>query len=144
MTLARLFILVSFAAGLPVSAATLHQSDFNAANPWPTLAANRTGGALATVALAPVGTTDTAGSATPTTGLRLSVDASAATASRTAGVTSGLLAIANPEPDPAKLTLAFMLSASLARPVTVRVESFDAAGARTGGFTSLIHPAAAD
>jgi len=140
----RIFALFPFIAVGALSGATLLQTDFNAANPWPAFAATRTGGATATAALAPVGTIDTAGSVTPTTGLRLSVDTTAATGGWSAGVTSGLLAVTNTEPDPAKLTLAFMLSTSLPRPVIVRIESFDAAGNRTGGLTTLVHPAAAD
>lgn len=59
-------------------------------------------------------------------------------------MSSGRLALANSEPDLAKLTLAFSLSVSFARPVIVRIESFDAAGARTGGLAAFGHPAAAD
>lgn len=134
-------------ATTPLSAATLLQTDFHTSNPWPALAAYRTattGAVTASAALAPVGTIDTAGSATPTTGLRLTVDGSSATGTWSAGVSSGRLALTNTEPDPAKLTLAFMLSVSLARPVIVRIESFDATGARTGGLAGLVHPAAAD
>ncbi|MEY2884810.1 MAG: hypothetical protein RL490_2534, partial [Pseudomonadota bacterium] len=123
-----------------VGAATLLQTDFNTANLWPALAAYRTvatGTVTATAALSPVGTIDTAGSATPTTALRLSVDSTGASGPWSAGVTSGRLPLANTEPDPAKLTLAFSLSVSLNRPVIVRVESFDAAGTRTGGLVGL-------
>lgn len=128
-------------------AATLHQTDFNATNPWPGLAAYRatsTGTIVASAAIAPVGTIDTLGGSTPTPGLRLTVDSTAATAPWRAGVSSGPLAVVNTEPDLARLTLAFSLSVSLARPVIVRVESFDPPGTRTGGLATLVHPAAAD
>ena len=57
---------------------------------------------------------------------------------------SGLLPVQNPETNLGKLTLSFRLSASSARPVTVRVESFDASRNRTGALVGTIYPAAPD
>ncbi|BCM88951.1 hypothetical protein IAD21_00793 [Abditibacteriota bacterium] len=59
-------------------------------------------------------------------------------------ISSGPLAIANSETNLGKLTLAFSLSASAARPVVVRVESFDKKQKRTGGLETTIYPAAPD
>jgi hypothetical protein len=134
-------------AGSQLRAGTLLQADFNSATPWPALAAYRivsAGAVAASAVVAPVGTIDTAGSVTPTGAVLLSVDSSAALGAWSAGAGSGLLAVANTEPDAARLTLAFTLSVSLARPVIVRVESFDATGARTGGLATIVYPAAAD
>ncbi len=153
LSLSRTFTVLGFLAVTfrSLSAATLLQADFNANNPWPVLTAYRTtagaspvSAVVASASVAPVGTIDVAGSSSPTNAVRLVVDSSAATGPWSAGVSSGLLALTNPEPDLAKLTLAFSLSVSLSRPVSVRVESFDAAGARTGGLVGLVHPAAAD
>ncbi|BCM88517.1 hypothetical protein IAD21_00350 [Abditibacteriota bacterium] len=80
-----------------------------------------------------VGTIDIAGSTRPTLGL-----------SSSSMISSGPLALKNTEPNLGKLTLAFMLSASAARPVTVRVESFDKNKKRTGGIERTISPAAPD
>ncbi len=57
---------------------------------------------------------------------------------------SGLLPVNNAETNLGKLTLSFSLSASLAKPVAVRVEFFNAAKRRTGELSGLIYPAAPD
>ena len=80
-----------------------------------------------------VGTIDVAGSTQPSQGLR---------AMKT--LSSGPLTIANRETNLGKLTLAFSLSSSAARPVKVLVESFDAAQQRSGGLETTITPAAPD
>lgn len=131
----------------PAHAATLLQADFNAANPWFGFAAYRTvsaGIVTVTAVIAPVGTIDTVGSSAPTGGVRLTVDSAAAIGPWSAGVSSGMIAVTNSEYDLAKLTLAFSLSVSLARPVIVRVKSFAGSGIRSGGLATLVHPAAAD
>lgn len=81
----------------------------------------------------PVGTIDTAGSTMPSGGLL----------ARQA-LTSPPLPISNPEANLAKLTLSFSLSVSVARPVTVKIESFDAKKKRTGSLETQIYPAAPD
>lgn len=80
-----------------------------------------------------VGTIDIAGSRQPSLGL-----------SSSSLISSGPLALRNTETNLGKLTLAFMLSASAARPVMVRVESFDTKKKRTGGLERTISPAAPD
>ncbi|MBC7807486.1 MAG: hypothetical protein H7145_15220, partial [Akkermansiaceae bacterium] len=57
---------------------------------------------------------------------------------------SGLLSIRNSETNLGKLTLSFDLSASAAKPISVRVESFDANRKRTGARVGTIYPAAPD
>ena len=79
-----------------------------------------------------VGTIDVAGS----------TQASGALAGAT--LTSGPLAVSNAETNLGKLTLAFNLSASAAKPIAVRVESFDQNKKRTGGLETTIFPAAPD
>ncbi|MDQ3814959.1 MAG: right-handed parallel beta-helix repeat-containing protein [Armatimonadota bacterium] len=103
----------------PTPAGTLLSFDFET-KVWPDLTA------------AAVGTIDVAGSAQPSAGLR------------GAKIVSGPLPIRNAETNLGKLTLAFSLAASAARPVTVRVESFDAGQQRTGGLETTIYPAAPD
>ena len=61
-----------------------------------------------------------------------------------ATLASGPLPISNSETNLGKLTLAFNLSASAAKPIAVRVESFDANKARTGALETTIYPAAPD
>lgn len=76
--------------------------------------------------------------------LVLTVDSSKAIGPWTAELVTGGIALDNIENDLGKLTLAFMLSASAPLPVTVRVESLDAAGNPSGALMGTIHPAAAD
>ncbi len=105
----------------PLRAGTLLQFNFDDANRWNNLA------------ISPVGTIDFAGSTTPSGGLR------------SPGIlSSGPLSLKNTEADLGKLTLALSLSASAARPVRVRVESFDQNKKRTGGLETVIYPAAPD
>ncbi len=80
-----------------------------------------------------VGTLNIAGSTQPSRGLR---------SSRL--ISSGPIVIKNTETNLGKLTLAFDLSASAARPVRVRVESFDKNKKRTGGLQTTIYPTAPD
>ena len=129
-------------------AATLLKSDFNAASPpaWPDAAASATPRALsATVALQPVGTVDAVNTTQASGALLLTVRV-VPSASRKwrAALVSGLLPISNSETNLGKLTLSFSLSASTARPVAVRVESFDATKRRTGALTGFLYPAAPD
>ncbi|WP_395139002.1 hypothetical protein [Armatimonas sp.] len=100
---------------------TLLQLDFNSGEPWP--GAQRK----------PVGTIDTAGSQETSGGML---------AKRI--LTSDLLAVSNPETNLGKLTLSFSLSVSALRPVSVKLESFDAKKKRTGSLETTIYPAAPD
>lgn len=72
------------------------------------------------------------------------VEAAAARGNWSASLASGPLAVQNNETNLGKLTLAFSLSAPSARPVKVRVESFNAQRQRTGGLETVIYPAAPD
>ena len=100
---------------------TLLQLDFNSGEAWP--GAERK----------PVGTIDTAGSREPSGGML---------AQR--ALTSPLLPVSNPETTLGKLTLSFSLSVSTVRPVTVRIESFDAKKKRSGSLETQVFPAAPD
>lgn len=94
------------------------------------------------IASAAVGTIVQANTDQASGGLQLSAEIGEVSGTWQALFHSGLLPVTNPEVDPAKLTLAFDLAASIARPVVVRMESFDAQKRRTGGMESTIYPAA--
>ena len=128
-------------------AATLLKNDFNtAASAWPEATAKATPRALsATVAVQPVGTVDAVNTTQASGALLLTArGVPAAPRQWRAALVSGLLPVSNSEANLGKLTLSFSLSASAARPVAVRVESFDAAKRRTGGLTGFVYPAAPD
>jgi len=139
---------------LQVGAATLLKSDFNTASSpaWPNASVSSTPTVRATVTIHPVGTVDAAGTAAPSGALLLTArplssgknGVKSSQGAWGAALVSGLLPVRNPETNLGKLTLSFSLSASDARPVTVRVESFNAARRRTGGLAGLIYPAAPD
>lgn len=108
----------------PIAAAllrwgTLFQTNFESGMGWPD---------CPPVA---VGTIDSAGSTQTSQGLRSSTL-----------ISSGPLALQNTETNLGKLALAFSLSASAARPVKVRVESFNQKRKRTGGIETTIYPPA--
>jgi hypothetical protein len=110
------------------NAETLLRYDFNETVNWPL-----TSGMVA----GPFGTIDVAGGKDPS-GIRLAADKGTAT------IHSGLLAVKDSETNLAKVTLAFNLSVAVARPVTVRVVSFNAERKRGGGLEKIIYPAARD
>jgi hypothetical protein len=129
-----------------VHAATLFSSDFNTASlsAWPSASAMSSSHSVsATVALQPVGTVDVADSTAPSGAMQLTARPPERGA-WSAALVSGPLPVRTPETNLGKLTLSFSLSASAARPVIVRVESFNAAKRRTGGLSGLIYPAAPD
>lgn len=105
----------------PLRAGTLFQTDFENGAVW---SGNKPTN---------VGTIDIAGSTKPSLGLR-----------STTRISSGPVALKNSETNLGKLTLAFQLSSSAARPVIVRVESLDKLKKRTGGIQTQIFPAAPD
>ncbi len=148
----RIFWLLLVLALLPspVGAATLLKTDFNTASSpvWPNAAAASTSAALhAKVSLGLVGTVDTANATEASRALLLTVrplGAGSGKGAWGAALVSGLLPVRNLETNLGKLTLSFSLSSSDIQPVTVRVESFDAAKRRTGGVAGLIYPAAPD
>jgi hypothetical protein len=130
-----LVALVAVSAGAQQPAArggTLLACDFNGPATWPQ---KPTPGA---------GTIDVAGGREGSGGLLLVVDAAAARGAWKAGLASGPLALKNAETNLGKLTLGFNLSVSAARPVRVRIESFDARRRRTGGLEARVYPAAPD
>ncbi len=122
------------------SAGTLLQFDFNGDVTWPQTAErpNAPG-----VTAGKFGTIDEAGSTENSGGLRLVINATTNDDWETS-LSSGPLAVENPETDLAKLTLAFSLATTRALPIRVIVESFDENKARTGGLETVINPAAAD
>ena len=73
----------------------------------------------------------------------LTVDATAASKTWSAGLRTPSLAVENAETALAKLTLSFDLQASQPRPVRVRVASFDAKRKQTGGLEKWVYPPAA-
>ena len=121
------------------SRGTLLQFDFNDANSWPQRIAPG-----AVVEAGNVGTIDAAGGKDASGGLLLVVNREAPQGEWVAALHSGPLAVRNTETHLGKLTLGFSLSVSKARPVTVRIESFDAQRRRTGGLATAIYPAAPD
>ena len=122
--------------------------DFDATNPLPALAASSTqepkasGVAARANWVADVGTIREEGTCTRTGAIRLQVDASDTAKAWSGALTTGGLAVQNGETNLAKLTLAFDLRTSSARPVVVRIESLDTAKRRTGRLERVIHPAA--
>jgi hypothetical protein len=122
--------------------------DFDAQNPLPALAASNTqepkASSVAARAnwVADVGTIQEEGTCIRTGALRLQVDASDTAKAWSGALTTGGLAVQNSETNLAKLTLAFDLRVSSARPVVVRIESLDAETRRTGRLEKIIHPAA--
>jgi hypothetical protein len=129
----------------PVSAPARLSYDFNAANPWPTFSTIASDSNIfAQSSLQPVGTIDMAGTSNASGGLLLAVDSSKANKVWNAALDSGPLAVATGETDLGKLTLGFMLSASSAQPVSVRIESIDKKGRRSGGLAGAVYPAAPD
>jgi hypothetical protein len=118
----------------------LLQQDFNGSATWPELSAD----AGSVAALKPVGTIDVANTSTPSGAALLTVSTAAGGKAGGAGLVSGLLPVSNKETNLAKLTLSFDHSVSSVRPVTVRVESFDANKKRTGGREGVAYPAAPD
>ncbi|MBC7809275.1 MAG: right-handed parallel beta-helix repeat-containing protein [Akkermansiaceae bacterium] len=124
----------------PAHGGPLLREDFNTPGVWSELSATGAGG---TAALKPMGTIDVADTTAPSGAVVLNVDAAKGGAWN-AALTSGLLPVRNPETNLAKLTLSFDHSVSSVRPVTVRIESFDANKKRTGGREAIVYPAAPD
>jgi hypothetical protein len=112
---------VTCGSTVPLRVGTLLQTNFE------------TGAGWGKVAPTAVGTIDLAGSTQPSRGLHSN-----------ALISSGPLSIKNSETNLGKLTLAFSLSASAARPVRVLVESFNARKQRTGGLETFVYPAASN
>lgn len=124
--------------------------DFNDVNPlWGFGGeAQQTPAATTTTALATwdahAGVIEKEGTAERTGALRFRVNSAAKAEAWSGTLRTGLLPAHCPESDLAKLTLAFDLSASSARPVRVVIESFDAQQKRTGGREGLVYPASPD
>ena len=137
-----------FAGAAPAPGGPLLQQNFNGPTAWSSLAATiapAASGVRVTAAHGPVGTIDAADSTTPSGAVRLTVDHPAANGRAwSAALTSGLLPVHTAETDLGKLTLSFDHSVSSVRPVTVRIESFDARRRRTGGREGAVYPAAPD
>ncbi len=118
--------------------------DFNAENPWTTAAPVVSDRVTADLTWEPVGTYDTRDSAEQSPALLLRADATGRGEAWRAGFRSGPLPIALAETNLGKLTLAFDLSASAARPVGVTITSLDDAGQPTGALRGTVYPAAPD
>lgn len=135
-------------ASLPLRAATLLKQNFETTNPWSGMSgffSSAGGSGSATPTYATAGTITTYGSGASSSGLQLVVNSSAATGLWKGGVDSGILNLLTTTTRGNEfLTLAFSLNASGAYPVRVRIESYNAANARTGGLATLIFPAAGD
>lgn len=132
----------------PAGSGTLLQLDFNGPNPWPQAAADVLPSTPIDVATSieakAVGTIDVAGSTTPSGAMLLKTVVGEVGLPWIATYSSGLMPVRNGETNLGKLTMAFNLSASAARPVVVRVESFGANKLRSGGLETTIYPAAPD
>ncbi len=146
----RSLISLSFVSAISASAyaGTIVSIDFNADMPWPQMATDVMPSTPMPIELStgakPVGTVDVAHTSDRSGGLSLEAEVGEAKVPWSATFFSGLIPVINAETNLGKLTLAFDLSASIARPVIVRVESFDAAKKRTGGLETTIYPAAPD
>jgi hypothetical protein len=126
-------------------AETLVSLDFNAANPWADAAPSASSRDITgKISWEKVGTIDEAGTSNASGGMLFTVDSTRAKKSWGAALVTGPIPVKNTETDLARLTLAFMLSASDARPVNVRIESLNSKGKRTGGLEGVIYPAAPD
>ncbi len=137
--------LVSFAM---VRADTILSYDFNGANPWPDASTDVLPSTPLPVEPSvdhkPVGTVDVAKSTDPSGGMLFSTQVGAIKDKWEAILVSGLLPVKNAEAELGKLTLAFDLSASIARPVTVRFSSFNDQKRLTGTLEASVLPAAAN
>jgi hypothetical protein len=87
------------------------------------------------------GTIDVANTFTPSEALVLSVENPMDVKNWDAAINSGLLASKNKETRIDKLTFSFDNAVSSLRPVTVRIESFNAERKRTGGLEKMAYPA---
>lgn len=122
--------------------------DFDGTNPLPKLAGacSQEPEGKGTTARASwrndAGTIRAEGTSMRTGALRLQVNAGASAKAWSGLLMTGGMAVQNSETNLAKLTLAFDLRASSARPVVVRIESFDSEKKRTGGLETVLHPAA--
>ena len=128
-------------AQTPPHGGTLLKFNFDDLKGWPQKAAlPAPSGQTESVIAAEVGTVDEADGTQSSGGLLFT--ANNARGVRNASFVSGKLPLRCRETDAPKLTLSFTLNASSTRPVTVRVESFNQAGKRTGGLQTQIFPAA--
>ena len=139
---------VSLFSVTSLQAGTLLSFDFNGPNPWPSTATDVMPSTPVpvepSVEAKAVGTIDVAGTATPSGAMLLSAQVGDIKEKWEAVFASGLLAVKNTETNLGKLTIAFDLSASSARPVHVRISSFDAKKNMTGTLEGLVLPAAPD
>lgn len=130
----------------PLHAATLLRQNFEAANPWSGMAgyfSSAGGSGTATPTYTGAGTIDLYGTSTVSSGIQLVVNSSAATGAWKGGMESGILSLAATTTRGKEfLTLAFSLSSTSTYPIRVKIESYNAANARSGGLETLICPAA--
>ena len=125
-----------------VRAGPILSSDFEGTSA--SVDATSSGGATAQAAVAAVGTIDVAGSTTPSTGVKLTVQAARPGDDWAAAAVVGPMPLRSAETDLKKLTLSFMAAESTHQRITVRVESLDAAGGATGALVGEVYPAAPD
>ncbi len=126
-----------------ITSGVLYRNDFSQSG-WTTVgAASVPTSVSATTSAKAVGTVDVLGGTEASAGLLLTAKPSGS-GPWSARMVSGLLPVTNAETNLGKLTLSFSLSASAAKPVTVRVESFDAGKKRTGTLVGTVYPAAPD
>lgn len=126
-----------------ITSGVLFRSDFSKPSWADVKASSMPTSVSASAVLKPVGTVDVAGSTEASAGVLLTATPTGSDP-WSARLVSGLLPIANAETNLGKLTLSFQLSASTAKPVAVRIESFGADRKRTGGLVGMIYPAAPD
>ena len=123
-------------------AATLLKNDFNKTG-WSDARASSQPLTLSVqIALQNVGTVDIVNTRQASRAVLLTARNIPVSGKWRASFKSGLLPVRNKETNLGKLTFSFNLSASGTKPVTVRVESFNANKQRTGGLVGTIYPAA--
>lgn len=101
-------------------------------------------GVTAVTDVAAVGTIDVAGGTTPSSAVRLTVTHAEKDGPWAAAAVVTPESVRPGETDLRKLTLSFMASVSTMQPITVRIESLDAAGRVTGAAGGEVYPAAPD
>ena len=143
-----IFLSVFLSSASALQAGTLLSYDFEGPNPWPNAATDVAPSTPVpvepSIEAKAVGTIDVSGSSTASGAMLLSAQVGDIKEKWEAVFASGALPVKNTETNLGKLTLAFDLSASSARPVMVRISSFDAKKNMTGTLEGSVLPAAPD
>lgn len=118
-----------------------YEEEYSQTPQWNEMSAKSSNSAVsAKVNFGKYGTVDIANTTYPSDGLQLLVE-NISGKDWTASLNSGLLAVKISETNLGKLTVSFDHALSSARPVLMRVESFDDTRKRTGGLEKIVYPA---